>query len=83
LTLQNNELWGGANDLSGWTNTTTVTLNNNLFWRSSFFASNTSAQASLYLMSCKTNYERESFRNWLTLSVVGFPGRGYIPHPSG
>jgi hypothetical protein len=49
LTLQNNELWGGANDLSGSTNATSVTLNNNLFWRSSVFASNTSAQASLYL----------------------------------
>jgi hypothetical protein len=35
--------------LSGPTNTASVTLKNNLFWRSSLFASNTSAQASLFL----------------------------------
>jgi len=49
LDVQNCEFLGGANDLSGSTNVSKVTFKNNLFWRSSLNASNTSTQASLFL----------------------------------
>lgn len=49
LDVQNCEFWGGANDVSGSTNTSTATFNNNLFWRSSLYASNISAQAEFHL----------------------------------
>jgi len=46
LVVQNSELYGGTNDFSGGTSSS-VALLNNLFQRSSIYASNTSASASL------------------------------------
>ena len=49
LLVQDSELWGGAFDFSGPANDAVVTLQNNLFFRSSIFASNVLTTASLSL----------------------------------
>jgi len=44
LTIQHSEFWGGTNDFSGLTNaTSTLLVQNNLFFRSSIYASNSAA----------------------------------------
>jgi hypothetical protein len=49
LLVQDCEFWNGTNNFSGGTNSSTAVLKNNLFWRSSLYASNTLAQVSLSL----------------------------------
>jgi len=49
LTLQNSELWGGTNIFSGADTASTALIKNNLFYRTTMFASNASPLVSLAL----------------------------------
>jgi hypothetical protein len=49
LTIQNSELWGGTNVFSGAATASSTVINNNLFYRTTLFASNSSPQSVLSL----------------------------------
>jgi archaellum component FlaF (FlaF/FlaG flagellin family) len=65
LWAQNCEFWSGNNDFSGTNVTSVATLMNDLFWRSTLYASNNSAAATLNL----TN--NLAFGTTITLSQPG------------